>query len=417
MWRILTSCSRFLKQHKITAPSDTFGQITPTQTKFEDDSIQLTTPTQTTTIYKQKNVATTITTNHRLNYYKFDYYDYLCTTLGINSSSSINKFGYKDKVKMPNLCHHENSKTIVNDEERKKVEKIQSNKKSENTKLDNLFNELKILNEQSVGKLENMIALTMISELKYDEAIPYLVTAAQNGYQKAQYNLGLCYQDGLGVDKDEKIAFYYFKMAAENNHPNAAYNCAVYYLKYDENIEMGIKYLRISVKNDNEMDCAKKMLAILLISQEEYYQEAFYLLLNLKETDKECEYYLGFLYENGYGVEKDWNKALEYYEKSIRNGNDEAKIRYINLKSKKVLHKIPTNRKLGHFTHSIGQFDKNQDNIHQCRSQMNKTNNILTNALKQSNSSSQLTNLLLLNNNENKFMNDHKNSNNLIYVN
>jgi TPR repeat protein len=114
-------------------------------------------------------------------------------------------------------------------------------------------------------------------------------------------------------------------------------------------------------------------------------------------------------------VEKDWNKALEYYEKSIRNGNDEAKIRYINLKSKKVLHKIPTNRKLGHFTHSIGQFDNNQDNIHQCRSQMNKTNNILTNELKPSYSSSQLTNLLLLN--ENKFMNDHKNSNNLIYVN
>ena len=73
-------------------------------------------------------------------------------------------------------------------------------------------------------------------------------------------------------------------MAAENNHPNAAFNCAIYYLKYNENIEMGIKYLRISVKNDNGMDCAKKMLAILLISQEEFYQEAFYLLLNLKET-------------------------------------------------------------------------------------------------------------------------------------
>jgi TPR repeat protein len=114
---------------------------------------------------------------------------------------------------MPNFSHHhENSKTIVNEEERKKVEKIQLNKKSENIKLDNLFNELKILNEQSVGKLENMIALTMISELRYDEAIPYLTTAAQNGYQKAQYNLGLCYQDGLGVDKDEKIVnftFYY----------------------------------------------------------------------------------------------------------------------------------------------------------------------------------------------------------------
>ena len=118
---------------------------------------------------------------------------------------------------------------------------------------------------------------------------------------------------------------------------------------------------------------------------------------------------MGFLYENGFGIEMDWDKALEYYEKSIRNGNDDAKIRYIDLKSKKVLHKIP-NRKLGHFTHSVGQFEnKNQDYSGLCR--INKTNLFLSNSIKPSNSSSQLSASLL--NNE-KFMNNHKS--NLIYV-
>ena len=62
-------------------------------------------------------------------------------------------------------------------------------------------------------------------------------------------------------------------------------------------------------------------------------------------------------------------------------------------------------KKLGHFTHSIGQFEKENNK------------GLIVNALKPSHSSSQLG--LLLNNgtNELKFMNNHKNSNhNLIYA-
>ena len=34
---------------------------------------------------------------------------------------------------------------------------------------------------------------------------------------------------------------------------------------------------------------------------------------------------LGVLYENGNGVEQDYTKAIEYYEKSAELGNEHAK--------------------------------------------------------------------------------------------
>ena len=93
----------------------------------------------------------------------------------------------------------------VSPSDNNKLTQTNVNKEKTCDQLDNLFNELNILNEQTVGKLENMIALTKLSECKYEEAIPYLRTASQKGYQKASYNLALCYQDGLGVVKDEKM--------------------------------------------------------------------------------------------------------------------------------------------------------------------------------------------------------------------
>ena len=53
----------------------------------------------------------------------------------------------------------------------------------------------------------------------------------------------------------------------------------MYYLKYNENIKMSIKYLRIAVN----LDCAKKILSILLINQKACYNEAFNLLSSIKD--------------------------------------------------------------------------------------------------------------------------------------
>ncbi|XP_021266663.1 death ligand signal enhancer isoform X4 [Numida meleagris] len=50
--------------------------------------------------------------------------------------------------------------------------------------------------------------------------------AADRGYSKAQFNVGLCYEHGRGTEKDlEKAAFYYY-LAASSCHPMAQYRYA-----------------------------------------------------------------------------------------------------------------------------------------------------------------------------------------------
>ncbi len=54
---------------------------------------------------------------------------------------------------------------------------------------------------------------------------------AHLGYDTAQHELGNRYLHGVGVEKHHEKAMEYFKLAADQGHPHAAYNLAVGHLK------------------------------------------------------------------------------------------------------------------------------------------------------------------------------------------
>jgi hypothetical protein len=49
---------------------------------------------------------------------------------------------------------------------------------------------------------------------------------------------------------------------------------------------------------------------------EKAYQE---LILEAEEGDTDAQYYIGLMYWNGYGVEQDKNKAMEWFKRSSNN--------------------------------------------------------------------------------------------------
>ena len=62
----------------------------------------------------------------------------------------------------------------------------------------------------------------MCEDVKDDkEAVRLYSLAAQQGDSGAQYNLGLCYQYGVGVVKDDKEAVRLFSLAAQQDHSGA----------------------------------------------------------------------------------------------------------------------------------------------------------------------------------------------------
>ena len=65
----------------------------------------------------------------------------------------------------------------------------------------------------------------------YDSAEKYWAMAANNGLAIAQLKLGLLYKDGIGVEKNEKLAIRLFKLAADQDLPEEQYQLALMYEK------------------------------------------------------------------------------------------------------------------------------------------------------------------------------------------
>lgn len=61
------------------------------------------------------------------------------------------------------------------------------------------------------------------------EAVVWYYLAAVLGHVEAQYFLGTCYDDGRGVDPDPKEAYSWYKRAAQKGHPGAQFNLGVSY--------------------------------------------------------------------------------------------------------------------------------------------------------------------------------------------
>ena len=56
------------------------------------------------------------------------------------------------------------------------------------------------------------------------QPIEVLRKAAEQGDAEAQFNLGVCYYTGKGMERDESEAVKWFRKAAEQGYANAQYN-------------------------------------------------------------------------------------------------------------------------------------------------------------------------------------------------
>ncbi len=146
----------------------------------------------------------------------------------------------------------------------------------------------------------------------YKEAVYYYLLAANAGHAKAQLSLGACYRYGYGVNKDLQKAREWLSKAAAQGHQNARdvlddmnreleQTSAPKTLTpqdAEEAFQLGYKYYRIGgLEND------KKAV--------EYFLKA------ANAGHAEAQYRLGLCYRYGWGVNKDLQKAREWYGKAV----------------------------------------------------------------------------------------------------
>ncbi|XP_068619850.1 uncharacterized protein [Battus philenor] len=103
-----------------------------------------------------------------------------------------------------------------------------ANENNENTNSKSSSNSDDALREV-LNSIENRLGLAAIKNGQHQDGLNMLRSAANHNHAPAQFNLGLCYENGLGVTIDEKMAMELYRSAAAQQHPGALYNLGIYY--------------------------------------------------------------------------------------------------------------------------------------------------------------------------------------------
>ncbi|MBE6639566.1 MAG: sel1 repeat family protein [Ruminococcaceae bacterium] len=161
---------------------------------------------------------------------------------------------------------------------------------------------------------------------EYEEAVAYYRKAAAQGDFRAQNNLGTCYEQGLGISKDEGKAVYWYRKSADQGNSAAQINLANCYLSgkgVAKDWTMAVSLYQKSAEQNHAI--GQRALALC-------YQFG----KGIKKDDKEAaQWYekaamqdyapamanIGDCYYNGIGVAKNYEKALFWYKKGAEQGD------------------------------------------------------------------------------------------------
>lgn len=166
------------------------------------------------------------------------------------------------------------------------------------------------------------------TEKNLKKSIEWYTKAAAQGYPVAQNNLGLIYEHGKGVEQNYTIAREWYEKAAAQDYGRSLYVLGYFYY-YGHGVEKddrkAIDYYKKALKHG----FSPALLGLGIV----YHQS-----LEFKNYGKAYAYYkkaikndlciamnnLGVMYGKGEGVDQDFEKAREWYEKATDCGDSVA---------------------------------------------------------------------------------------------
>ena len=100
-------------------------------------------------------------------------------------------------------------------------------------------------NQLAYAEQEYSIGMAKIGYLydqrqDYERAFTFYTIAAEQGNPISQYNLGIMYKDGRGIDKNKEKAIFWLEKAAKKGVIEAQYLTGLYYLFLQKDIELYI---------------------------------------------------------------------------------------------------------------------------------------------------------------------------------
>ena len=171
----------------------------------------------------------------------------------------------------------------------------------------------------------------------YSEAVRLYRKAAEQGHADAQFNLGYCYDNAIGVTQDNDKAIKWYRKAAEKGCEGAYYNlfkCLFYNKISDstitkENIIEAEKWLRKSAESGSaemQFELGNFLCEFAYPGRVDNKEAIQWYQKSAKQGYIEAQYHLGMCYEWGIGIEKEnLNEAAKWYRKAAEKGHEGAK--------------------------------------------------------------------------------------------
>ncbi|XP_034037811.1 death ligand signal enhancer [Thalassophryne amazonica] len=223
---------------------------------------------------------------------------------------------------LENKKHHDNAE--AQDSNKKQISSHEERLAEATLKLTHTGN-------TSIPVILNIIGLENAKRENYKAAVTCFLAAAQHGYSKAQFNIGVCYEKGRGIDTDIEKALCYYWQAALNGHRQGQYRYAKVLLtsrrqQSAEELSTAIELL----KQAAEAGLTKAQLCLASVYSQDPVRNGCksvqYLKMAAETGNDTALLFLGQCYESGFGVQQNPRAAFEFYKQATQAGNGQAKL-------------------------------------------------------------------------------------------
>jgi TPR repeat protein len=159
--------------------------------------------------------------------------------------------------------------------------------------------------------------------------IKYLRLAVAKGHPGAQFELSLCFRDGLGVSVDLGEFVQLLRLAADQGYAKAQHNLGMHVTVVEQDDKKAAALFRLAA-NQGEAHSQATLGAMYAYGQgvAQDFKEAHRLVrLSANQRSSLGQYYLGEFYDFGAGVARSRQTAIHYYRQAAAQGLQAAEIK------------------------------------------------------------------------------------------
>lgn len=175
------------------------------------------------------------------------------------------------------------------------------------------------------------------------KAFEYYTLAARQSYSVAQYNLGLCYENGCGTNVDPAKALECYQLSARQGNVSAQYHlgaiyesgelCSARSIGSEQLQNLQSAFDSYSVAAENGLAIAQFNMGICHeygfegVTEKDFEKSTSWYRRSATQRHPPSEYTMGHCYEYGKGVDKDLPTAVSWYLRAASHGHLGAQLR------------------------------------------------------------------------------------------